>query len=193
MQGVKIIENVGVADITEKVFNGHRRVTGVVTTAGEVIEAEYVINCAGMWARQLGEKNRVVIPNQAAEHYYIVTDAMPEVDPNWPVVEDPSSYTYIRPEGSGLMVGLFEPQAAAWNVKSIPKDFSFGEIEPDWDRMGPYVEKALNRVPATLNAGECILKYNFPFFLQFGKTTQGFVLSSLFIIFLSLFSLLYRY
>jgi hypothetical protein len=69
------------------------------------------------------------------------------------VVEDPSSYTYIRPEAGGLMVGLFEPQAAAWNVPKIPTNFAFGEIEPDWERMTPFVEKAMNRVPATLNAG----------------------------------------
>ena len=154
MKGVKVLEGVGVANITEKIHNGQRRVSGIVTTTGETIEAEYVVNCAGMWARQIAEQNRVNIPNQAAEHYYIVTDAMPEVDPNWPVVEDPSSHTYIRPEGSGLMVGLFEPKAAAWNVKKIPADFSFGEIEPDWERMSPFVEKAMNRVPATLNAGK---------------------------------------
>jgi 4-methylaminobutanoate oxidase (formaldehyde-forming) len=153
MNGVRILEGVGVADITEKIFNGQRRVSGVVTTAGDVIEAEYVVNCAGMWARQIGERNRVTIPNQAAEHYYVVTDAMPEVDPTWPVVEDPSSYTYIRPEAGGLMVGLFEPEAAAWNVGKIPRDFAFGEIEPDWERMAPFVEKAMKRVPATLNAG----------------------------------------
>ncbi len=53
-----------------------------------------------MWARQFGEKCGVNIPNQAAEHYYLITDAIPEVDPSWPVIEDPSSYTYIRPEGN---------------------------------------------------------------------------------------------
>jgi hypothetical protein len=51
------------------------------------------------------------------------------------------------------MIGLFEPKAAAWNVKRIPDSFSFGEIEPDWERMGPFVEKAMNRVPASLKAG----------------------------------------
>lgn len=39
------------------------------------------------------------------------------------------------------MVGLFEGEAAPWRVDGIPRDFSFGEIEPDWDRMTPYVEK----------------------------------------------------
>lgn len=57
-----------------------------------------------MWARQLGEKNGIIIPNQAAEHYYVITEQMKEVDPSWPVIEDPASYTYIRPEGGGLMV-----------------------------------------------------------------------------------------
>jgi 4-methylaminobutanoate oxidase (formaldehyde-forming) len=153
MHGAKVIEGVTVTGIRESIHNGQRRVTGVITSSGHIIEAEYVVNCSGMWARQLGEANRVVIPNQAAEHYYIVTDAMPEVDPNWPVIEDPASYTYIRPEGAGLMVGLFEPKAAAWNVNRIPHNFSFGEIEPDWERMAPYVEKSMNRVPATLTAG----------------------------------------
>jgi glycine/D-amino acid oxidase-like deaminating enzyme len=109
-----------------------------------------------MWARQLGEMNGVTIPNQAAEHYYVITEAMKDVDPSWPVVEDPSSHTYIRPEGGGLMVGLFEPKGAAWNVDRIPDNFSFGEITPDLERMAPYVEKAMSRVPATLSAGQCL-------------------------------------
>ena len=44
-----------------------------------------------------------------------------------------------------MMVGLFEPAAAAWRVDGIPRDFSFGEIPPDWDRMAPFVERAISR------------------------------------------------
>jgi glycine/D-amino acid oxidase-like deaminating enzyme len=136
MHGAKVYEGVSVAGV-ETVHDASRMsrvVTGVKTTNGQVIKAKHVVNCSGMWARQLGEINGVNIPNQAAEHYYLITDAIPGVDPNWPVVEDPAAYTYIRPEGAGLMVGLFEGQAAAWNVPKIPTDFSFGEIEPDWRR-----------------------------------------------------------
>ena len=50
-------------------------------------------------------------------------------------------------------MGLFEAEAAAWNVGGIPEDFSFGEIPPDWGRMSPYLEKAMSRVPATLAVG----------------------------------------
>ena len=126
--------------------------TGVSTSEGD-IECEYVVNCAGMWARQLGERNGVVIPLQAAEHYYLITEPIDGVDPAWPVFEDPSRHGYYREEGGGLMVGLFEPVCAPWNVDRIPSDFSFGEITPDWDRMGPYVERAMERVPITLEAG----------------------------------------
>lgn len=155
MHGVKILEDVRVSGVTSEYMrdNVNKKVTGVVLENGHTIQAEYVVNCAGMWARQFGEKCGVTIPNQAAEHYYLVTDSMPEVDPNWPVIEDPANYTYIRPEGGGIMVGLFEGKAAAWNVNKIPETFSFGEIEPDWDRMAPYVEKAMSRVPATTTAG----------------------------------------
>ena len=69
------------------------------------------------------------------------------------MLEDPASYGYFREEVGGLMIGLFEPVCAPWKVDGIPDDFSFGEIPPDWDRMGPYVEKAMPRVPISLEAG----------------------------------------
>jgi len=53
----------------------------------------------------------------------------------------------------GLMIGLFEPVCAPWMVNRVPEDFTFGEIEPDWDRMGPYVEKAMSRVPVSIETG----------------------------------------
>eukprot|EP00957_Ditylum_brightwellii_P046556 3532738-Ditylum_brightwellii.AAC.1 len=78
---------------------------------------------------------------------------MKEVDPSWPVVEDSSKCVYIRPEGAGLMLGLFERTGAPWMVDGIPQNFNFGEIEPDWDRMGEYLEDAMKRVPLTLEVG----------------------------------------
>lgn len=92
----------------------------MTTSTGEHIACEYVVNAAGMWARQFAEQCGVVAANQAAEHYYLITDKIDGVDPSWPVVEDPANYTYIRPEGAGLMVGLFEGEGAAWNVNKIP-------------------------------------------------------------------------
>lgn len=151
-RGVQIIEGVRVEHVLTSPRGAVSEVVGVHTDAGD-LEAEVVINCAGMWARELGERNGVVIPNQAAEHYYLITEPFPGVDPNWPVFEDPAAYGYYREEGGGLMVGLFEPRAAAWRVDGIPRDFSFGEIPPDWDRMGPFLETAMARVPITSEVG----------------------------------------
>jgi 4-methylaminobutanoate oxidase (formaldehyde-forming) len=158
--GVRIVEGATVTEVLGRAAGQVAGVTGVrVTTgaagedAGEVVECEYVVNCAGMWARELAAGNGLVVPNQAAEHYYLITDTIEGLDPNAPVFEDPSSYGYYREEGGGMMVGLFEPKAAAWRVDGIPKNFSFGKIPPDWERMAPVVEKAMARVPVTLEVG----------------------------------------
>ena len=146
--GARIIEGVAVTGVLKK--NGH--VTGVRTAHGD-IAAEVVVNCAGMWARQLGDEAGVTIATQAAEHYYLITEKLSDLPPALPVLEDPSSYGYFREEGGGLLIGLFEPECAPWNVGGIPGDFSFGEIPPDWERMAPYLEKAMSRVPVSLETG----------------------------------------
>jgi heterotetrameric sarcosine oxidase gamma subunit len=147
-QGVSIVQGVTVTGVTTR----HGAVTGVETDRGS-IEAEYVVNCAGMWGRQLGARSGVNIPLQAAEHYYLITEQLDEIDGSWPVIEDPSSYGYYREEVGGLMIGLFEPVCAPWHVDGVPEGFSFGEISPDWDRMGPYVERAMSRVPISFDIG----------------------------------------
>jgi glycine cleavage system aminomethyltransferase T/glycine/D-amino acid oxidase-like deaminating enzyme len=148
LQGATILENVPVTGFLQK----RGVVSGVRTALGD-IEAEYVVNCAGMWARQLGVKAGVNVPLQSAEHYYLITDRIPELSSSWPVLEDPGSYGYFREEVGGLMIGLFEPVCAPWKVGGVPEDFSFGELNPDWDRMGQYVEKAMQRVPVSLEVG----------------------------------------
>ena len=148
MQGATILENVAALGVLQR----GGAVVGVRTAQGD-IEAEYVVNCAGMWARQLGAESGVNIPLQSAEHYYLITGEIPGMPKGMPVLEDPASHGYFREEAGGLMVGLFEPICAPWMVDGVPGDFSFGELAPDWERMGPYVEKAMQRVPVTLDVG----------------------------------------
>jgi 4-methylaminobutanoate oxidase (formaldehyde-forming) len=148
MQGATILEGVPALDVI--IQSG--AVKGVKTALGD-IACEYVVNCAGMWARQLGAKSGVTIPNQSAEHYYLITEKIDGIDRAWPVLEDPGCYGYYREEGGGLMIGLFEPKCAPWKVEGVPNDFSFGEIAPDWDRMTPYLERAMSRVPISQNVG----------------------------------------
>jgi 4-methylaminobutanoate oxidase (formaldehyde-forming) len=148
LKGVKIFEGVTVTGVTTK--NG--RATGVTTDQG-TIEAEFVVNCAGMWARQLGALSGVSIPNQSTEHYYLITEPFEGMTRDLPIIEDPSCHGYYREETGGLMIGLFEPVCAPWMVDGVPDDFSFGEIEPDWDRMAPFLEKAMSRIPISKEVG----------------------------------------
>jgi glycine cleavage system aminomethyltransferase T/glycine/D-amino acid oxidase-like deaminating enzyme len=148
LQGATILEGVKVTGIRKR----GGAVAGVTTSHGD-IEAERVINCGGAWGRELGALAGVTVPLQAAEHYYLITDEIPGVSKSWPVLEDPSSYGYYREEGGGLMVGLFEPECAPWRLEGMPAEFAFGEIPPDWERIGPYLERAMGRVPVTLETG----------------------------------------
>ena len=148
MKGVRIIQNTPVRGVLSR----RGEVTGVRTEQGD-IRSEFVVNCAGMWARQLGELSGVTIPNQAAEHYYLITDEIEGLSRDLPVLEDPSHHAYYREETGGLMIGLFEPEPAPWKVGGIPDDFSFAEIPPDWERMTPFLEKAMSRVPISMETG----------------------------------------
>lgn len=128
------------------------RVVAVLTDQGEV-ECETVVLAAGLWTRELARRCGIDVPLQAAEHYYLLTEPMPGVHRDLPVVEDPDRYGYYREEADGLLVGLFEPDGAAWHLDGPPADFAFGTIEPDWDRMTPHLERAMWRYPGLEGVG----------------------------------------
>jgi glycine cleavage system aminomethyltransferase T/glycine/D-amino acid oxidase-like deaminating enzyme len=148
MFGVSIIEGTPVTGIE----HDEGRIAGVVTERGK-IEAEYVVNCAGMWARQVGAMAGVAVPLQACEHAYLISEPFEGVSPELPIFEDPGRYAYYREETGGLMVGLFEPVSAPWSLDGIPEDFSFGEIPSDWDRLQPFLELAMETLPALDHVG----------------------------------------
>jgi 4-methylaminobutanoate oxidase (formaldehyde-forming) len=154
MGGARVLEETKVIGIKQ----ARGRVMGVITDKSE-IEAEYVVNCGGMWARELGKMAGVHVPLHAAEHYYLITEPIEGIYRDMPIVEDPDLFAYYRDEMGGLMLGLFEPVAKPWGMAGpggqggIPEGFSFGEIPPDWDRMMPHLELAMKRIPISKDAG----------------------------------------
>ena len=146
--GARIFERTPVTGVRRE----RGRVTGVETDRG-TIGAEYVVNCAGMWARAVGQMAGVNVPLQAAEHYYLISEPVAGVHPLLPILRDPGNSAYIREEAGKLMVGLFEREARPWGERGIPADFAFGEIPPDWDRMSPHIERAMRRVPCLMQTG----------------------------------------
>ena len=145
MRGARIFEHTKVTGILK--HGG--RVTGVQTDRGD-IKAEFVVNCAGMWARDVGRMAGVNVPLQAAEHYYLISEPVEGVHSHLPILRDPGNSAYIREEAGKIMVGLFETHSRPWGVDGIPADFEFGEITPDWERVSPVIEQAMSRVPVLL-------------------------------------------
>jgi heterotetrameric sarcosine oxidase gamma subunit len=146
--GASVIEGVGATGVRT-----HRGGVAAVQTEQGEIETEVVVNAAGMWARQFGALAGVHVPLQAAEHYYLLTDTVAGMDPDLPVIEDPDGYGYYRSEGDGMLVGLFEPVGAPWSLDGVPREFAFGKLPPDWERMEPYLAKAMDRIPSLAETG----------------------------------------
>ena len=148
MGGASIFEGVTVTGILQ--HGG--RATGVSTGQGE-IQAEYVVNCGGMWAHQLGREAGVNIPLHAAEHFYIVTEPMRGMTRDLPVLRDPDGCAYFKEDAGKLVLGAFEPVAKPWGMEGIPEDFSFDQLPDDWEHFEPILENALKRLPALGEVG----------------------------------------
>jgi 4-methylaminobutanoate oxidase (formaldehyde-forming) len=145
--GATIFENTGVSAI--RVENG--RVAGVRTPGGDVA-CEFVVNCAGMWAREIGRMAGVTVPVHASEHFYIVTEPMAGVTSDLPVLRDTDGYIYVREEVGGLLMGGFEPVAKPWGMEGIPADFAFSLLPEDWEHFQVLMEQAVLRIPALESA-----------------------------------------
>jgi glycine/D-amino acid oxidase-like deaminating enzyme/glycine cleavage system aminomethyltransferase T len=146
--GVKIQEGVRVTAVEAR--NG--KVSAVQTSSG-AIHCDYVVNCAGQWARALGAQSGVNIPLHSAEHFYIVTEPIAGVHPMLPVMRDPDGFIYFKEEVGGLVMGGFEPVAKPWGMDGIPEKFEFELLPEDWDQFQPLMEAAVHRVPALETAG----------------------------------------
>lgn len=146
--GAQLFENTKVLDM--KVNDG--KVAGVITDKGD-IDAEYVVNCAGMWAREFGRKAGVNVPLHAAEHFYIVTENVPGLERGTPTLRDMDAFSYFKEDAGKLLVGMFEPDAKPWGMNGIPEDFSFDELPEDFDHLAPYLEAAMHRVPIMEETG----------------------------------------
>jgi glycine cleavage system T protein len=142
MGGATIIEGVKVTDI--KIKNGV--ICGVSTDRGDV-SCDIVINCAGMWGRQVGKMANVSIPLHAAEHMHAITLPMKGLKKDFPTVRDFDGYSYFKEETGGILIGGFEPVAKPWGMKGIPEEFKFTELAEDWDQFELFMECGFTRFP----------------------------------------------
>ena len=146
-RGVTIKEGVAVTRLRVE----NERVVGVETEQGYV-EAESVVLAGGMWTRQLAADVGINVPLHACEHFYIVTEPLDGMPSGTPTLRDPTNYTYFKEETGKIMAGFFEPRGKLWK-HDVPREFTFGTLPEDWERVGPIFERAIHRVPALADAG----------------------------------------
>jgi glycine cleavage system aminomethyltransferase T/glycine/D-amino acid oxidase-like deaminating enzyme len=150
--GAKIFEDSEVSKIL--VENG--RAVGVeVIVGGEPhqIRASTVVLAAGMWSHWIARDIGIRLPLQAAEHFYIVTEAIAQVPKNLPVLRVPDEWAYYKEDAGKLLLGAFEPVAKPWALDGIPKTFCFDELPSDFDHFEPVLAKAMERVPVLQTTG----------------------------------------
>jgi len=127
----------------------------VVTEQGSLV-AEHVVNAAGLWAREVGEMVGLNLPLHPMEHQYLVTDDIPEVyehGTELPHVMDPGGESYLRQEGRGLVLGLYEQACEPWAVDGTPWDFGHELLPDKLDRIIDGLETAYFRYPCLKEAG----------------------------------------
>jgi len=127
----------------------------LVTEQG-TIRAEHVVNAAGLWAREVGAMAGLTLPLHPMEHQYLVTDDIPEVyerDTELPHVMDPAGESYLRQEGRGLVLGLYEQACEPWAVDGTPWDFGHELLPDKLDRILDGLETAYERYPCLETAG----------------------------------------
>ncbi|MET3594823.1 dimethylglycine dehydrogenase [Mesorhizobium shonense] len=131
----------------------------VITEQGTV-HAEHVVNCGGLWAREIGRMVGVELPVLAMEHMYLLTEPMPEVEAfnkstgrEMIGVLDFKGEIYTRQERNGILLGTYEKACKPWSPVNTPWDFGHELLQPDIDRIAPSLEIGFKHFPGIEKAG----------------------------------------
>ena len=149
--GATILEDTRVTEV----LDDGRRVTGVRWEAGGetgLIETDVVVNCGGMWGRDLAARSGVTLPLHACEHFYLLTEPVEGLTA-LPVLRVPDECAYYKEDAGKMLLGAFEPRAKPWGMEGIPQDFEFDSLPEDFEHFEPILEQAMNRVPFFQEAG----------------------------------------
>ncbi len=127
-----------------------------LSTPKGTIRAQYIVNAAGLWAREVGRLMQVELPIVPMEHQYLITNEIPELAEfgrEIPYTVDFDGAVYLRQERNGLLVGTYEQDCRHWALDGTPLDFGGELLAPDTDRILAPLGKMLERMPVMLRAG----------------------------------------
>ncbi len=148
LRGAELYEGIKVLDVLIEA----NKVVGVVTDVG-TISSNIVVNCAGMWARELGQKNGIEVPLHACEHYYLVTEPIVNLPSDLPILRSYCDGTYWKEDAGKLLFGFAHFHARPWGTKGIPETFCFDSLPFIEEDVMEVLELAIQRVPLLQNTG----------------------------------------
>ncbi|MDU8945245.1 GcvT family protein [Ovoidimarina sediminis] len=128
----------------------------IVRTDKGDIRTPWIVNAAGLWAREVAALAGVELPLIPTEHQYFVTETIPEISAmnrRLPSVADRDGEYYLRQEGKGLLVGAYERDMRFWAENGTPQDFGHELFADDLERIEDNMMRAIDRVPAVGTAG----------------------------------------
>ncbi len=128
----------------------------IVRTPKGDVRADWVVNAAGLWGREVARMAGIDLPLLPTEHQYLVTetiDAIAGMDRRLPSVADRDGEYYLRQEGLGLLVGAYERDVRIWAEDGTPADFAHDLFPDDLDRIEDNLARAVARVPALGRTG----------------------------------------
>ena len=130
----------------------------VLRVNDEEIVATHVVNAGGTYARQICQWLGINLPVANMLHHYLVTEEVPEfaaLEKELPVVRDDKNISgYLRMEQKSGLIGIYEKSKAAtvWD-DGTPWEAENELFDADYDRIMPWLEGALARVPVLADKG----------------------------------------
>lgn len=127
-----------------------------VETGDGVIEADYLVNAAGLWGREVAAMAGIQLPLMPVEHHYLVTDSLPELEAlprEIAHVSEPGGGYYLRQEGKGLLLGIYEDRCTLWSEAGTPLNFGHELLPDDLSRAEQVIEHVMRAIPPMQNAG----------------------------------------
>ncbi len=123
----------------------------VVTERGE-IRTPLVVDSAGAWTRVVAEMTGIRVPIVPTRHQLYITRPIPIVRPEQPIVRVLDVNVYVRPERGGLMLGGYEPDPLAVDVRALPPSFQIKDLALDFAPLKRLTEAVADQFPVLQGA-----------------------------------------
>ncbi|KAL1499075.1 hypothetical protein AB1Y20_013590 [Prymnesium parvum] len=127
----------------------------------EVLHADAVVNCAGLWSRRFSAQLGMAHPAYVIEHQYAISESLPQLrgrlaeGERVPVLRDLKGSAYVRQERDGLLVGPYERRTTVHTEwpHGPPHNFAFDLFPPALERIEECLLSVMDVIPALQTVG----------------------------------------